>query len=310
MTSACLMYLHALSPLHMGSGVSEGTIDRPHAREAHTGLPVLPGSGIKGVLRDEFAGTSDEEVARQSRLFGGTYADSLNKGASQGGLMFGDGALLCLPVRSLLGTFAWVTSPYLLQRYNRDRQGVSLKELDIGKVMPANDGAVLCSNSVLAHQHSGVDRVYLFDLDPEASRKHELDACAQAIAQAASPPDAALGKEWCAAFQERLVVVSDEVLLYFCDMALEVRARVRLEDDTKLVRKGHLWYEESLPAETLAYAVVAADPVGGQQAADTLKDFTSAHRPEQAEGFSQIQLGGNATVGRGWVRTALQRAQG
>jgi CRISPR-associated protein Cmr4 len=44
--------IHALSPLHAGTGHSAGVIDLPIARMAATDIPFAPGSGIKGVLRD------------------------------------------------------------------------------------------------------------------------------------------------------------------------------------------------------------------------------------------------------------------
>ncbi len=44
--------LHALSPLHAGTGHSADVIDLPIARMKATGIPFVPGSSIKGTLRD------------------------------------------------------------------------------------------------------------------------------------------------------------------------------------------------------------------------------------------------------------------
>jgi len=49
---ARLLFVHALSPLHAGTGQGSGVIDLPIAREKATGLPFVPGSSLKGVLRD------------------------------------------------------------------------------------------------------------------------------------------------------------------------------------------------------------------------------------------------------------------
>ena len=46
-------YIHALTALHAGTGQGVGVVDLPIAREKSTGLPIVPGSGIKGVLREE-----------------------------------------------------------------------------------------------------------------------------------------------------------------------------------------------------------------------------------------------------------------
>ena len=47
-----LVFVHAISPLHAGTGQGVGVIDLPVAREKATGLPYFPGSSLKGVLRD------------------------------------------------------------------------------------------------------------------------------------------------------------------------------------------------------------------------------------------------------------------
>ena len=47
-----LLYLHAITSLHPGSGTALGVVDLPIQRERHTGWPVIPASSIKGVFRD------------------------------------------------------------------------------------------------------------------------------------------------------------------------------------------------------------------------------------------------------------------
>jgi CRISPR-associated protein Cmr4 len=51
-TANKLMFLYAVTPVHMGPGTALGVIDNPIQREVHTGHPVFAGSGIKGALRD------------------------------------------------------------------------------------------------------------------------------------------------------------------------------------------------------------------------------------------------------------------
>ncbi len=291
MSQACLMHFHALSPVHMGSGLSEGAIDLRHAREAQTQLPVLPSSGIKGVLRDEFAGHAD-----LVRLFGADFKQATSAGGQQGALMFGDGALLALPVRSLHGAFAWATSPYLLHRWGRDREAVGLPKLDYTVPTSLKDEEAWVSPA--GGPGAATPMAYVHDLSLKVQAQAVVGRLAETWA-ALWAPSATEADDWKAQLSEKLLVVSDAVLLYLADMAMEVRARVRLEDEVKLVTKGALWYEESLPAESLAYAVVAAD-----SAADL-----AAFQGEHVKRFSQLQLGGKATVGRGWVRTALEGSE-
>src|SRR5438309_535349 len=47
-----LLFLHAQTGLHPGSGTALGTVDLPIQRERHTQWPVIPGSTLKGILRD------------------------------------------------------------------------------------------------------------------------------------------------------------------------------------------------------------------------------------------------------------------
>lgn len=52
MPTTRLYFIHVLSPLHAGTGQGTGVIDLPIAREKATGIPYLPGSSVKGTLRD------------------------------------------------------------------------------------------------------------------------------------------------------------------------------------------------------------------------------------------------------------------
>ena len=49
-----VVFLYAVSPVHMGAGSAVGVIDNPIQRERHTGHPCFAGSGIKGAVRHGF----------------------------------------------------------------------------------------------------------------------------------------------------------------------------------------------------------------------------------------------------------------
>ena len=106
-----LTLIHAVTPLHAGTGHAVGAIDLPIARERPTGIPLLPGSSLKGALR------ARSEGEHKLALFG---PETTNASDHAGAVQFADAHLLLLPVRSLWGTFAWVTSPYLVQRFMRE----------------------------------------------------------------------------------------------------------------------------------------------------------------------------------------------
>src|SRR6266540_173056 len=112
-----MYWLHALTPLHVGAGFGLGFIDLPIMREKITNWPIVPGSAVKGVLSSHFGADRDRETTPALKAAFGTGGE---ENANAGSLVFADARLVCMPVRSLYGTFAWVTSPLALERLQRD----------------------------------------------------------------------------------------------------------------------------------------------------------------------------------------------
>src|SRR5437867_707939 len=90
------------TPLHVGSGSSVGAIDMPIQRERHTCIPIIPGSSLKGVLRDLWHG----DPTTQGDLFGPEPTAATH---TAGQLLVGEARVVCFPVRSARGAFAWIT---------------------------------------------------------------------------------------------------------------------------------------------------------------------------------------------------------
>ena len=57
-----LLFIQALSPIHAGTGQGVGVIDNPIAREKSTDIPFIPGTTIKGVLRDACEDDNDRRI--------------------------------------------------------------------------------------------------------------------------------------------------------------------------------------------------------------------------------------------------------
>jgi CRISPR-associated protein Cmr4 len=266
--------LHALSPLHAGTGHAADVIDLPTARMKATGIPFVPGSSIKGVLRDARR-AGDRE--RTEAVFG----PSDDPAAHAGALVVGDARLLALPVRSFRGTFAWTTSPLLLTLAKRD-----LDETNLPIPRFTGRGAQLARGSCCVHQ----GRLYLEDLDLPATESNEATVWAERLAPLASPGDDI--------FTKRFAVVDDDTMAFLWETATQVDARVRLDEKTRTVAPGALWLEESLPPESLLIGILAADRSrrrGVQMTPDDVLGFALA-------GEEVHQLGGKATTGRGRCR--------
>jgi CRISPR-associated protein Cmr4 len=296
-----LYYLHALSGIHAGTNQGIGVIDLPLARERASNLPLVPGSSIKGVLRDELrsAPSNDDYLA----LFGPEAGDNASEYA--GALAVGDAKLLALPIRSWAGTFAWVTSPMILQRYQRDLTHAGVTNVPASIPAVQEGDAHHATTTVLLHSNN---KIFLEDLDLNAVVSGA--DWAELIKQQFFADQA--HQDWQDLFVKRFLIVSDSVFDFLAETATEIRARVKINHDTRTVQTGALWYEEYLPAETLLWGVVACDRSrkpsanhGGKP--DPAK--TGSELLKQLDNVSHLQIGGNATTGAGqvrWIKTGAQ----
>lgn len=283
-----LFLLHAISPLHAGTGRGVGMIDLPIAREKATGLPYVPGSSIKGVLRDA---CKDDVI--QKKVFGPKTDDGPEEHA--GAINVSDMRILLFPVRSLRGTFAWVTSPLLLRRLKRDADAANFNSFNaLGIPEPADTACAVSSNGCKVTSES--NQVVLEDLDLSAGTDENVKTWAGKLGEYLFADD----DYWQKALNARLCIVSDDILSFLLESGTEVIARIALKEDTKTVKDGALWYEESLPAESILTGIVAA--VGVKESEAKSEDVFTTVKSITAK---PLQVGGNATVGRGLCQMHL-----
>jgi len=302
-----LTFIHALSALHAGTGQGSGVIDLPIARERATGLPYLPGSSLKGSLRGNSDNTipiSHNRTVSAEQIFGSQETDGLS--ASAGTIQFTDQRLLLLPVRSLAGTFAWVTSPYVLSRLRRDLLDVHIlpNTIHLPIINSENQAVVITTSQQQTCQLYATDHtIYLEDLDLTAVPSTEIDTWAQWLGEHIFSGDST----WQKFFRARFCLVHDTVMNFLLETATEITARIRLEEESKTVRAGALWYEEALPAESVLSGLGVISPrphINGRNGQTELSG------DEIGEGLEKIanthlQLGGKSTVGRGQCRVRV-----
>lgn len=288
-----LLFTHALSPLHAGTGQSVGAIDLAIARDRATDLPYCPGSSIKGSIRSRAErGEKDGGLDRDRAwaLFG---PDTRHASEHAGAVAFGDANLLLLPVRSVAGTFAWVTSPFLLARFVRDAREANIVELPALPTPGALDEGAVTTDTALT-----VGKQVVFeDLDLAPRKSETVDAWAKALGAMLFPDDAF----WQGHLSGRLCVVHDDVMSFLARHGTAVVARIAIDDETGTV--DNLWHEESLPAETVLVSLLAA---GGSRRKGTEMD------PDDVMGAltgliqgKTVQFGGKASVGRGRCRLTV-----
>lgn len=315
--------LYTETPLHCGTESTVGYVDLPIQRERHTQYPVIQGSSIKGVMRDE--SKRHEKLKGQiDRLFGcseesAQHADKQAKKPEDdagdtteqsnlppgipGSVSFGDGILVAFPVRSSLAPFHWVTCPFVLERVLR-----LLGECWRGGHPPPGEAwasqdqeayPVLLEELLVTVQHntevgdagSGVIS-HLLDLLPNGDRGF------------------AYTRE---RFAKRLLVIDDDSFRELVTTATDIVTRIKLnilgttrpikEEAEKAALKqelgmaedeefdpadlqGNLFVEELVPPETLFACALRAPS----------RPNTLA---EAFESLPVIRLGGDETIGRG-----------
>lgn len=258
MKTAMLGFL-AETPIHPGAGRGMGVVDLPVAREASTDYPVVVGSSLKGALRDKAKRLGFDAV---NACFGTQD--------SAGDLMVSDARLLLLPVRSLTTSFRWVTCPHLIERYRRDLRRAGLNclpevpEVKRGSALAVGDGELF--------------------LEERQFKVNGLPA--EEMVEAIKP--LLLHEETKKRLGGGIAVLHDDDFAWFARYGLAIQARNKLHDDSK--KSENLWYEETLPPETVMYALIVARKDEAIGSLDSL--FPKAD--------PYLQVGGNETVGHGW----------
>ncbi|MFN0239181.1 type III-B CRISPR module RAMP protein Cmr4 [Hydrogenobacter sp. Uz 6-8] len=282
--------LKVLTPLHVGAGQGLSHVDPPIVREVHTGFPLVPGSSLKGcireyhlrrVWREYFADKGvnlsdlDEEVSSGRKKLRAINEDSFKKDleymrqvfgtageleeGNAGKVVFTDARLLFFPVRSVSHIFLLVTCPYALQRYARDTG----KEI---RVESPKDSEAFCYSMEVAIDNRVMLEEFVFDAKPAG----------EGLVGFVN----SLGIE----DKQRVVLVSDTVFSELVQSYTEVQTHVKIDPDSGTVKEGDLWTTEYLPAESVLYVNFFVE------------DGVEFSAP------SEIWLGGDMTTGKGLVK--------
>ncbi len=309
--------LYTLSPLHVGVGQVAGAVDLPVARDAGSGFPVIPASGLKGAARASLRGRLAED--RIEALFGPDLGnDDTASGLAVGRLTFTEARLLAYPVRSLSRPFFYATCPAILSRWQRD-----LRIAGSGSGGQESELAAMASGLTVTDGRWANDGpLVLEDIVYDGNEIRPSEALARIAGQLAALLPAA--EQYTRdQFQKTLVCLPDSDFADLMARIIPVRARTRLTDgkttdkwrdpQTGKEQSGNLWYEEYLPADTLFGALVGQRRAGDGGAASGDRDASLADLDAHAEALRLIQIGGNETVGYGlcsWVGWRAPAATG
>lgn len=273
-----MMTIFARTPISVGAGSSVGAIDLPVMRERHTRIPIIPGSSVKGVLRDLWNGDND-----QSRIFGKgekEKKDGTEKFIAEAGKLFvGEARVIAFPVRSARNMFAWVTCPLALERFFRDNGKEEVPAFSLKGMECYASEELVCKDSKLVLEE------YCFKKTsnlPDGIAEMLLGLSQDSVWQT---------------LKTRLAVISDDMFSYFVENTCEVPARIKIDDQTGTVDNGALFYQEQVPSETMFYNVLSAEDAE----ADILKEVS-----DRITERGVLQFGGDETIGLGYCSVEIQ----
>jgi CRISPR-associated protein Cmr4 len=298
------VFLYALSPVHMGAGSAIGVIDNPIQRERHTRHPSLAGSGIKGAIRHSFE-TLGGDPKLIHALFG-PASEGDRASLYAGAISFGDAQILAFPVRSLRNGYVYATCRQALARAKRLLEMVGVKnhwsipQVDERQCALANARELLSDQSKL--------HLEVFEYSDTAKDAASVQAIATDLAATAIPGDA--GFEY---FRDKLanhlVVLSDTDFGYFAEHATLVEPHVRIDDKTGTASEGGLFYTENLPPESILVApLLASQTRTGKGQDNEMPAETVIAKIKNVLQGQVLQIGGDATTGRGLVKARVVKA--
>jgi CRISPR-associated protein Cmr4 len=319
-----MLFFHCQTPTHVGSGAEVGIVDLPIQREGHTQYPKFEASSLKGALRQAVENkvlpqedSIGDDAIKVHRIFGldehskaGKQAKKLLKIEDKdpefaGCIGFSDARLLLFPIKSMRGVFAWATSFQALNRFKQDLNLAKCQRFD--QVLNSLCTKPLSSQAVLVGNQSKVligNKVALEEYAFSAEKSSEVDELAQLLIQLVFPQADDYFKQ---KIKSNLVVLHDDDFKDFVELSTEVITRNRIDNQTGTVAKGALFSEEYLPAESILYSINfiaqefrSKDPLSVEDVAS----FMKTHLSELI-----FQIGGNATLGKGIVKTSLFRPE-
>jgi|AntRauTorckE5430_2_1112549.scaffolds.fasta_scaffold01758_6 CRISPR-associated protein Cmr4 len=335
------LFLICETPLHAGSGSDLGIVDLPIQRERHTSFPKIEASSLKGALREAVEqevlskltkdendkynniGTVKPELIKLNKVFG--FDDGALKGFSKdemkklfeegktdfaGAIGFTDARLLLFPIKSMKGVFAWVTCPKVLRQFESDMKLANnefvISGLNDLSNSSENECHILCEISK-SDLIVGGNKVILEEYAFTATNK-DLKVGDEGLSKYFANTFFEDNSYWHQKAQKSIVILSDDDFKDFVNLSTEVITRTKISNTTGTVDKenGALFTEEYLPAESVMYSLVMAH----DEFSSAADKMTAASIQEFFKGNLNlnpiVQIGGNATLGKGLVRTVFE----
>lgn len=282
-----LLKLYAITPSHVGSGDTIGTVDLPIQREKHTNYPIINASSVKGAFREhyrKFKGNNKKDI---NIIFGTDeqdIKDDKSKDNNSPSLVsFSDSRIFAFPMRSSESPFVWVTCPYIINRFIKDLSLIGIKKNNINNVNARSDEAVVLMGNINSENvilEEAVVQIKNNKNDNKIINYEILNNLKELIRDYFVEAN-------------KLLLVSDEMFSY-CVTCTDIQTNIKIDVETGTAKDGALRYQEFLPSETLLYNIVwfgndNTNSIQESMVKDSIKDAVKDF----------IQIGGDETLGKG-----------
>lgn len=279
MTEFRIGYLYSFSPIHCGGEGDLGNI-LEIAREAHTNFPYIPGSSLRGTLRDEIE-QQDEQAAE--KLFGKELDEQGQMGVHQ--VWFGDARLLWIPMRTMSrnnnDVFTWVSCHSLI------RDHALLAKLPM-VVFPNHPVGTSAGTYTVADAQVNVSKFSQEQQNAIAISGNWADSLHDAVQPT---------------WEKNRIVLPDADFEVLMEHSLWTQIRNKIDSGENAGSAEVFWTDVCIPRDTIlyygwGYSLLKDKTITSQDhhlLLDTLKGL--------------IQVGGQANVGRGWVQSWVNNEQ-
>jgi CRISPR-associated protein Cmr4 len=251
---------------------------------------VIWGQSLKGALRQAATDAWGTKTGQVTAVFGSSIEDQgQERDTTPGTLSVGDAQLVAMPVPTLHGTFAWISTGIALGRLARKysvlkRAARPVPEVADDAGCAAGDGWTKAASEVL-----GPCLVQLGE-----SADGDLVEWAGLLADDAIGQDCGFAP-FAKKLRTDLIVVGSDVAPVLLAECTEQAVRVQLASGSKTVQNGP-FYSEYLPAETILASALTLRGTGDTEAnRAAIRDLLDKRL---------LRIGGDETLGKGlmWGR--------
>ncbi|MBF2066492.1 MAG: type III-B CRISPR module RAMP protein Cmr4 [Calothrix sp. C42_A2020_038] len=269
-------YIYSLAPIHCGGEGDLGNI-LEIAREVHTNFPYVPGSSLRGTLRNEVKQLDEVAV---NILFGKELDNQGQMGVHQ--VWFGDARLLWVPMRTMAmnggqDVFCWVSCHSLIRDH---------------AIMTQQDTVVFPDEAVGTRPGNYLVADAQIHVRQMSNDQKEATLLAGSWANSFK---SSVQPTW----ENNRIVLSDADFQVLMEHSLWTQVRNKIQDDDGINQAGSaevFWTDVCIPRDTIlyypwGYNLLNSNPVKSKEH-DLLINVLQG----------LFQIGGQANVGRGWVQ--------